>query len=132
MLLHLPFASELERRPQGEWKRLVFGPLGVVCALSMLLETSHAWQGAHLTEHYLSGGLNGIMKAPWQGHGTEADGMIACRQGSGLRSPFAVGGMRPLDLSASACIDTESIDRCAPSSFCFASLQVSSAALQQP
>ena len=31
-----------------------------------------------------------------------------------------MGGMRPLDLSASACIDTESIDRWAPSSSCAA------------
>ena len=42
-----------------------------------------------------------------------------------------MGGMRPLDLSASACIDIESVDRCASPSPDVATLQVSSAALQR-
>ena len=65
MLLHLPFASQLVRRPQGQWTTFGSGPLGVLGALLMFLDISHAWQGAHLTEHYLLGGLYGIMKAPW-------------------------------------------------------------------
>ena len=89
----------------------------VLLARLLDLASQGAWQGVHLIEHDLPGGIGDIVKRPWQGHGTKAEGMAVRRQGSGLRSPFAVGGMRPLDLSASAGIDTESIDRCARSSF---------------
>ena len=34
-----------------------------------------------------------------------------CRRPSGMQSPFAAAGMRSLDLSASASIDQESVDR---------------------